>query len=208
MSDPIQAYPLQWPPGWRRTVARKDGTFSATDRRPDGSKYSRWLNIPDAIKRIQYELGRLGIGLDDVVISTNIKPTLAGVPASRGQGGGGDPGVAVYWSKGKQQRCMAVDRYTTVADNLAAIAATLEAMRAIERHGGAEILDRAFTGFTALPAPEQPFQVLGVGANASREEVERAYRLLAAKHHPDRPGGDSHQMARINSARDALLEAK
>jgi DnaJ-class molecular chaperone len=79
-------------------------------------------------------------------------------------------------------------------------------MRAIERHGGAEILDRAFMGFAALPAPEQPFQVLGVGANASREEVERAYRLLAAKHHPDRPGGDAHAMARINAARDALLE--
>ena len=69
----------------------------------------------------------------------------------------------------------------------------------------AEILDRAFTGFVALPAPEQPFQVLGVGANASREEVERAYRLLASKHHPDR-GGDPSMMARINQARDALME--
>jgi hypothetical protein len=48
---------------------------------------------------------------------------------------------------------MAIDQYDRVEHNLAAIAATLDAMRAIKRHGGAEILDRAFTGFTALPAP-------------------------------------------------------
>ena len=78
-------------------------------------------------------------------------------------------------------------------------------MRAIERHGGAAILNRAFTGFIALPAPEQPWQVLGVGMNASREEIEEAYRKLAAKHHPDR-GGNPQEMARINAARDDLYE--
>ena len=100
---------------------------------------------------------------------------------------------------------MAIDCYTKVADNLAAIAATLEAMRAIERPGGAEILDRAFTGFVALPAPEQPWQVLGVPMHASMAEIETAYRRLAMQHHPDR-GGDANAMARINAARDAMLE--
>jgi len=96
---------------------------------------------------------------------------------------------------------MAVDRYDRVADNLAAIAATLDAMRAIERHGGAAILDRAFAGFTALPASEQWFTVLGVSANASPAEIDEAYRRLAMKHHPDRGGGE-HEMSRINAARD------
>jgi DnaJ-domain-containing protein 1 len=100
---------------------------------------------------------------------------------------------------------MAVDRYDRVADNLAAIAATLEAMRAIERHGGALILDRVFTGFQALPAPEQPWQVLGLNSHATRDQVEEAWRRLAAKHHPDR-GGNADLMARINAARDQLLE--
>ncbi|EQD57691.1 heat shock protein DnaJ [mine drainage metagenome] len=77
-------------------------------------------------------------------------------------------------------------------------------MRAIERHGGAEILDRAFTGFVALPAPEQWWQVLGVAENATGGEIDAAYRRLAALHHPDR-GGDSAQMARINAARDQGL---
>ena len=79
-------------------------------------------------------------------------------------------------------------------------------MRAIERHGGAEILDRAFTGFIALPAPEQPWQVLGVGANATADEIEDAYRKLAALHHPDKPSGNAAEMARINAARDDLRD--
>jgi len=105
-------------------------------------------------------------------------------------------------------QCMAIDRYDRVADNLAAIAATLEAMRAIERHGGAEILDRAFTGFAALPQPETSWWViLGVAPNASCDEIEAAYRRLAMKHHPDR-GGDPHEMARINAARDVGLQER
>jgi hypothetical protein len=88
---------------------------------------------------------------------------------------------------------------------LAAIAATLDAMRAIERHGGAAILDRAFTGFTALPSPEQPWQTLGLDTSRpTKDQVEDAYRRLAMRHHPDR-GGDASEMARINRARDQLL---
>ena len=192
MSDPIQAYPLQWPPGWRRTESyrRKHAQFH---------KNNRILSVMDGIERVLEELRRLGIKRDDLVISTNIEVRLDGLP--RSDRTPQDPGVAVYWRKGKDTRCMAVDRYKNVGDNLAAIAATLDAMRAIERHGGAEILDRAFTGFVALPAPEQWFTILGVSANATREQIDAAYRALASKHHPDH-GGDAGEMARINAARD------
>jgi DnaJ domain len=210
----ISAYPLEWPVGWPRKQAyqRSRAKFGKTVR--SVSQYSSTgyterkgdLSVADGVTRILEELGRMRVSREDVVISTNVPTRLDGLPRGDAKVPA-DPGVAVYWrERGKKQpRCMAIDRYDRVQDNLAAIAATLEAMRAIERHGGAEILDRAFTGFTALPAPEQPFQVLGVGANASREEVERAYRLLASEHHPDRPGGDPDKMARINAARDQLL---
>ena len=91
--------------------------------------------------------------------------------------------------------------------NLGAIAATLDALRAIDRHGGATILDRAFQGFTALPAPEQWFQVLGVGSNATADEITEAHRRLAMQHHPDR-GGEDGQLARINAARDDGLRER
>ena len=195
MREAIEAYPLTWPQGWprKKSYQRSRAKFSTS---------GRVLSVMGGIQRVLLELERLGVKRDDLVISTDIPTRLDGLP--RSDRTVVDPGVAVYWRKGKDTRCMAIDRYDRVADNLAAIAATLEAMRAIERHGGAEILDRAFTGFVALPAPEQWWQVLGVAENATRGEIDAAYRRLAALHHPDR-GGDSAQMARINTARDQGL---
>ena len=141
-----------------------------------------------------------------VVISSNLALRNDGLPRS-GQGAPDDPGVAVYWGQSQKARCIAVDRYDRVADNRAAVAATLEAMRAIERHGGAAILDRAFTGFVALPAPEQPWQTLGVETSTpTRAQIDEAHRRLAAQHHPDRRG-DTNEMARINAARDELYRS-
>ena len=192
MREAIEAYPLTWPQGWprKKSYQRSRAKFSTS---------GRVLSVMEGIQRVLLELERLGVKRDDLVISTEIPTRLDGLP--RSDRTVADPGVAVYWRKGKDTRCMAIDRYDRVADNLAAIAATLEAMRAIERHGGAEILNRAFTGFVALPAPEQWWQVLGVAENATGEEIDAAWRRLAARHHPDR-GGDSAQMARINAARD------
>lgn len=42
--------------------------------------------------------------------------------------------------------------------------------------------------------------VLGVSPNASKAEIDRAYRKLAATHHPDK-GGDTAFMQKINKAR-------
>jgi hypothetical protein len=147
---------------------------------------------------------------NDIVVSTNVALRLDGWPRSD-QGEPGDRGAAVYWrEKLGAMRCMAIDRYDRVADNLAAIAATLEAMRAIERHGGAEILDRAFTGFAALAGPESatPWHVvLGVPAHASTEHVRENYRKARSLFHPDR-GGDAATFDGIQRAWQAFCAAR
>lgn len=208
------SYPLAWPAGWKRTRVRTRARFvGKAGRHVPGENGSmghyaskRDLTIGQATQRVMDELRRFGVDAARIIISTNLQLRLDGLPRS-GQANPLDPGVAVYWTKGKEgQRCMAIDRYDRVADNLAAIAATLDAMRAIERHGGASILDRAFAGFKALPAPEQPWQVLGLSSHASRSDIESAYKRLASENHPDR-GGDEQRMMRINAARDALLAA-
>ena len=197
-------YPLAWPEGWKRTPGyqRKTATFS---------RHGKALSVFDGVERVLDELQRLGVHQDDVIVSTNLQTRLDGLPRSN-QGAPGDPGVCVYWQKSAKEpmRCMAVDRYTAVQDNLAAVAATLEAMRSIERHGGAAILDRAFTGFAALPAPAAAGErgwwvVLGVPETAGPVEIRAAHRQLAAKVHPDRQGGSEELMAQINLARDAGL---
>lgn len=190
----IPAFPLTWPDGWGRlkSYQRKRATFARNKRE---------LTIADAVTRVREELGRMSILDDDLVVSTNLELRMDGWPKS-GQREPADPGAAVYWrDKAKNTRCMAIDRYDRVADNLAAIAATLDAMRAIERHGGAEILNRAFTGFTALEHESRQHwsDVLGTSALSSRAEIDAAYKRLRGQHHPDK-GGDAEMFNRIQKA--------
>lgn len=203
------AYPLQWPAGWPRTASghRKHGQFSVADRKAHyvGRKP---VNIETAISRVRDELERFGLrDRGDMIVSTNLQVNLSGLPRGN-QGEPTDPGVAVYWQTPKSRmRVIAVDAYFRVADNIAAIAATLEAMRAIERHGGAQVLERAFTGFAALPASGPSWwEVLGVSPAATEADIQAAYRAKAAKAHPDR-GGSHAAMAELNNARDEALKA-
>jgi curved DNA-binding protein CbpA len=43
------------------------------------------------------------------------------------------------------------------------------------------------------------YSVLGAGVGATREEIERLYKRLAQRHHPDR-GGDEEEMKALNEA--------
>jgi len=205
----IPAFPLQWPVGWKRTApnwrtrarfAKKStGSNSWTDAsgQVHRSLYSSnaELSIADGVERVRDELKRMGISDDDLVISSNLQLRLDGFPRSS-QREPDDPGIAVYWRDAGDTRCMAIDRYDRVADNLAAVAATLEAMRAIERHGGAEILNRAFTGFAALPGPGTSEHWADV---LDASDAEGSYRRLRAQHHPDR-GGSADQFQRVQRA--------
>ena len=207
----IPAYPLQWPAGWKRTPSweREHDRFGKRQaNQPGGYKMLKDVTIADGVERIRSELKRMGITDDDLVISTNLQLRLDGLPRS-GQGEPVDAGVAVYWRDGGETRCMAIDRYHKVAGNLAAVAATLEAMRAIERHGGAEILTRAFAGFAALPAPASTREwwvVLDLHPNARGTEVVDAYRRLRSQHHPDK-GGTPEQFQAIELAYQAAVAA-
>ncbi len=210
----VHAYPLSWPVGWKRTSggARKHALFSRGERvysnTPGGSSWMRRrdLTVSDGTTRILDELGRMDVPARKVIISTNVQLRNDGLPRS-GQREPEDPGAAVYWNtRNGEQRVMAIDMYTKVADNLAAIAATLEALRAIERHGGAAILDRAFTGFVALPAPvsgQKPWrQVFGFGAeeDVSKVRLEGAYRTARSDAHPDREGGSHEAFLAVQDA--------
>lgn len=198
----MTAYPLTWPAGWRRSKSRKRATFSKNHNR---------VTIAEGIRRVKAELIRLGIDVHTeglVMISSHLRVRKDGGPISD-QREPEDPGVAVYWKKPKdaQHKVMAVDLYDKVADNLAALAATLEAMRAIERHGGAVILERAFTGFLALPAPNTWRAVLGYAEQTTPTlaMVKEVYCKKAMLEHPDKQGGSEPRMKELNWA---MEEAK
>lgn len=154
----MNAYPISWPEGWPRTKRghQQHGRFSQKRPSANGNwKVSEQLTVTQGVQRVLAELERMGIDRQDVIVSTNVRTRLDGLPRS-GEREPDDSGAAVYWQEALgARRVLAIDQYTRVADNLAAIAATLDALRPVERHGGAKILERAFTGFTALPQPGQ-----------------------------------------------------
>jgi hypothetical protein len=216
MGEAKRAYPLDWPVGWRRTQegVRKTGRFSKGERKYSSDGQRSWsshrpVTVSDSVGRILESLEKMGASRDDVVISSNVRTRLDGLPRAN-EKEPDDPGAAVYWRKDYKaaMRCMAIDIYENVADNLAAIAATLEAMRAIERHGGAEILERTFTGFAALPekASEPWRDVLGITEQkVSPSQVDTMAKNLMKRYHPD-VGGDRNKFEAVVAARKQALE--
>jgi hypothetical protein len=58
---------------------------------------------------------------------------------------------------------------------------------------------------TAKMSADEARRILGVGADASREEVQAAYTRLMRAVHPDK-GGTAGLAAQLNAARDRLLK--
>ena len=53
--------------------------------------------------------------------------------------------------------------------------------------------------------PSEARALLGVGTDASAEEIRAAHRRLIARVHPD-TGGSAGLATRVNAARDALID--
>lgn len=52
-----------------------------------------------------------------------------------------------------------------------------------------------------------PYEVLGVSRDASKEEIKKAYKKMAIRHHPDK-GGDERKFQEITNAYHELTEEK
>jgi hypothetical protein len=188
------AYPLAWPEGWPRTppAQRMDG-----DRKFHRAGGQSWT-FAKARDALLEEIGRHGVMT--CVISTNF-PLDRRFLAVEGKRRPEDEGVAVYFQRKGRPIVMACDRYHDAEGNMRSLALALEALRQLERHGGGVMMERAYEGFTALPAPPRWWQILGVAPDAGPAEIEAAYRAKAKAAHPD-AGGSEAAMAELNAARD------
>lgn len=196
-TEGIEAFPLSWPSGWKRTsshIYRESARFKTS--------------FADARDELFRELDLMRA--TQIILSTNVPLRRDGIPYS-GMRQPEDPGAAVYFTKttqGKREQLVfACDRWKKVEDNIQAIRLSVNALRGLERWGASDMLSRAFTGFTALPAPSagptkrEWWDVLCVLRTASDEAVVTARNFLARRYHPDAGTEPSAaKMAEVNAA--------
>ena len=181
----LPPYPLTWPDGLPRT------------ERKAGSQFRTSLSA--AIKNVQKSLAAFGADTGRAVSDVSVTSNVAGIAFEPPK----DTGVAVWFNWEGAQRCIAVDRYPKVEDNLQAIHHILESRRTEMRHGGLHIVRSAFKGFVALPAPagaKSWREVLGLTGQVTAVQIDQAYRSKAPSAHPD-TGGSAAAMAELNRAR-------
>lgn len=182
-----EAYPLQWPVGWKRTRNPKQSRFGSWNSKP---------TIHQSTQSLLDELQRLTRSRK-CIITTNLKLRMDGLPYSS-QRQPDDQGVAVYFKYNNDNIVIACDTYDKIGCNLYAISKTIEAMRGIERWGCSELLQRAFTGFKALTdgSKREWWDVLCCGQTSSQDHIKACYRHLVKKYHPDNPDTANEEMFR------------
>lgn len=214
-----QRYPLSWPTGWKRTPysQRRRAAFHAhktvysSNVQPNGTR-SSWkqkeaLTVGGGLERVMGELRRLGAR--GVVISSNLRIRNDGLPYAAQAKNLDDPGVAVYFKLDNKPRVLACDKWLSAAENMAAIAGHIAAIRAQDRYG-VGTLEQAFAGYAALPEKTDGSDwraELGFTAkdNVDAVSMEVQFRRLLRERHPD-VGGSHEAMARLNRARQAAQE--
>lgn len=206
--EAVPRFPLAWPMGWRRTpyAKRRAAQFRETVSTHGENgivKRNRAASMATAVTRLEAQLDKLGA--TDPTLSTNVRLNMRGIPYGNEQPS--DPGAAVYFRFKGRATVLACDSYHTVAENIAAIAAHVDALRRIDRYGVGTI-EQALAGYKALPADSAADwrSVFGFAPDTTvtAEQVQTAFKERAKTAHPDR-GGTEEMMMHVNRARDFAL---
>lgn len=200
----IQRNPLSWPLNQRRTP-------SADRKRAQFKNYGSQVTVAVGVSRIEAALDaytRVGhsyrIPPDTIIISTNVINGVKGKPLSS-QPEPDDPGVAVYFQLDGVDYCLPCDKWNRVADNLAAIAAHINAMRGIE-HWGVASSSQVYTDFKALPenagatAHGDWWVILRFNEIPTLQQAKQSRDKLVAYYHPDKPTGNRDMFELVQKA--------
>jgi hypothetical protein len=186
----VEAFPLYWPPGRSRTKRQQHAAFH--------------LSLAKARDHLMNEIRLLGG--KQPILSSNLNLRQDGLPYAN-QKMPEDTGIAVYFTYKGAQHCFACDDWFRVEDNIRAIGKTIEALRGISRWGTSDMMERAFQGFVALPAPEEDpwWSILGYYSESeaiSQGDFEARAKKLIQQYHPDKECGDEWKFKQIISARN------
>lgn len=170
-------YPLQWLPQQPRTKRPQRSRFGNTNPSRAGNTLLNELRL---------------LGAKNLIISSNLQQRMRGDGFLANQRVD-DAGIVAYFDLKGKSKAMACDKWDKVEHNIWSLAKSVEAIRGLERWGGSDFLDGLFTGFAALPSPDDI-----IVANAPRyfddcdnkEHAKRRYKKLSKELHPDTGGSD------------------
>lgn len=210
-------YPLAWPETSKRTPSdsRRRSMFGGANLGNRGN-----ISPYEAAKELLEELRRLGAS--HVVITSMLPTRHDGLPYADGRTDKQDPGIAVWCVHNGHERVFACDLWRTAGENMRALTLSIEAMRGLGRWGIADVVEKAFAGFAALPAgsgetinarpvtpPKRPWRDVfelgplgkkGALANADLLAiVKQRYRHQVLAAHPDL-GGSVEKTTDLNEA--------
>lgn len=195
----MEKFPLHWPVGWPRTRSPKRSKFK---------ELSSYAAADLLMKELERLIGRWSTDFKKIILSTNVELREDGLPYSK-QRRMTDFGAAVYFRYKDKDLVMACDTFDRVGCNIYAMAKSIEAMRGIERWGCSELMNRAFTGFQALPERgTRPtwFSILEIPENSNSVQIGERYRALAKIHHPDMAGGNAEKFIQIQLAYEEAMK--
>lgn len=202
----IYQNPLDWPIDWPRSKRVISGNDRYRKKNSQG-KMRPW-SVSAASELLLAELNRLGA--KSCIISSNLVTRTDG-QISGNQPRLNDTGVSVTFEMEGRPLVMANDRYLEPANNIRQLTIALQNLRHLSENGGAVMKERAFRGFSALPAPitagEPWYVTLGVKPEDDFETVRAAYKRLARQYHSDTEHGDDAKMSAINVAYDDAKKA-
>ena len=206
-----EAFPLQWPEAWPRTSPSQRKRAAFGQKSSSGYGLQR-RTITSAFNELYNELRMLGAS--NVVLSSNLRRRLDGSPIGD-QRQPEDPGVAVYFVLDKVEKCMPIDRWDRVEDNMVAIAKCINALRGMDRWGAKNFINAAFRGFAALPPPDgyeagsaqgytkivrSFYDITGINPQITDfGYLEYSYKSMAKRLQPDN-GGNNESMQELNEA--------
>jgi hypothetical protein len=177
-------YRLNWPIDEPRTPTKRSS-----------SPFS--MPLDRAIRELDTELKRFKA--INVVLSHN--DNRRSVPR--------EPGAALFFKLGTRDISICCDLYPDVGDNIRAILKIVQAMRTIERYGGQHLSQKSFTGFVALPAPKDVWQILGISkgvGEALSPKMKRDFVMEAFRDRVKEGHGAGADMSALTEARDEALK--
>lgn len=187
-------YPLQWLPQQPRTKSPKRSQFQIT-------------SVSRAGDELVEELKRLGA--KEVIISSNLQTRLRGDGFYANQRVD-DAGVVAYFKLKGSSKAMACDKWDRVEHNVWSLKKSIESIRGLERWGGSEFLDGLFTGFQALPSPDDVINTAPqfFADCTDEKQMKERYKRLVKELHPDTGGtqAEFQEMQRQYKNKEGLFD--